>query len=146
MGDRFWSKIDKKGKNECWNWIASTSTPGYGQFYSNGKMVGAHAFAYGRVKGKVPIGLEIRHSCDNRRCCNPAHMKVGTRKENASDREERNRGNHFSGEAHGRSKITSKEVLEIRSSSESSAQIAARYGISRSNVNVIRARKSWKFI
>jgi hypothetical protein len=85
--DRFWSKVDIKEKTECWNWLASDNGNGYGRFYigggkKNAKTDYAHRVSYILSVGNIPEKLEIDHLCKNRRCVNPNHLEVVTRKEN----------------------------------------------------------------
>jgi hypothetical protein len=88
--DRFWAKVDTTGDG-CWPWLGCLSTAGYGRA---GKRGYAHRLAYEFAYGPIPAGLEIRHACDNPPCCNPAHLLVGTREDNAHDMVVR--GRHYS--------------------------------------------------
>jgi hypothetical protein len=45
----------------------------------------AHRFIYEKNHGPIPDGLVIRHTCDNKKCINPAHLIIGTQKENLQD-------------------------------------------------------------
>jgi hypothetical protein len=40
---------------------------------------------YTIVKGSIPKGKVVMHSCDVRLCINPEHLSVGTQKENIQD-------------------------------------------------------------
>ncbi len=80
--ERFWSKVDKDGLGGCWLWTAGTNGWGYGSFWNGTASVGAHVFAYESTIGQVPAGLTIDHLCENKRCCNPAHMEPVTAAEN----------------------------------------------------------------
>ena len=85
--ERFWSKVDIKGPDECWPWKASIHKTGkYGRFKYANKLVAAHRMAYSLFYN-VPLELLriIMHTCDNRPCCNPKHLLEGTTSDNNKD-------------------------------------------------------------
>jgi hypothetical protein len=83
---RFWSKVAVGLPDECWPWQASIGVHGYGQFSKDGKPQNASRVAWELHYGRpFPKGLDACHSCNNRPCCNPAHIYAGTRKDNVAD-------------------------------------------------------------
>lgn len=86
--ERFWVKVDMRGFFDCWNWQACRYGPmGYGRINIRvGQSVDAHRAAYQLVRGSIPPGLCVMHTCDNPACCNPYHLKLGTRGDNNQDR------------------------------------------------------------
>lgn len=70
---------------ECLVWTRKLTNFGYGDYSWRrlGRPAGrgAHIFAWERVNGPVPKGLEIHHTCRNRACCLLAHMQLLTHKE-----------------------------------------------------------------
>jgi len=82
---RFWSKVDKSG--ECWDWRGYVRAGnGYGQFgISQSKTVYAHRFAYEDRVGQIPEGFQVDHTCHNRTCVNPAHLRAVTHKQNTEN-------------------------------------------------------------
>ncbi len=82
-------KMFRKDANGCWNWTGRLGSSGYGQFKVFGEMVSAHRFAHTLYKGPIPDGLHVLHSCDNKKCVNPEHLRTGTRSENISEAVER---------------------------------------------------------
>jgi hypothetical protein len=79
--ERFSSKISIS-KTGCWMWTAFINPNGYGYFTVKRKGINSHRFAYTALRGCIPSGLEIDHTCRNRGCCNPAHMELVTHREN----------------------------------------------------------------
>jgi len=90
----------------------------------------------------------VLHRCDNPRCVNPGHLFLGTKKDNAIDREQKNRGARMTGrgEKSGTAKVNAGQVMEIRASSDLLANIAAQYGISETQVWRIKHRRQWSHL
>lgn len=104
---RFWAKVETRSADECWPWlgelkwparaVAGTSMKGcYGAFYiisEDGKKRrhNAHRIAWALTHGDAPPDKFVCHSCDDPRCCNPAHLWLGTAGENNRDRHAKGR-------------------------------------------------------
>lgn len=73
---RFWSKVLKS--SECWIWKAATNESGYGYYYAGERMVRAHRYAYATEYGPIEPGIELDHSCRNRSCVRPSHLRPVT--------------------------------------------------------------------
>jgi hypothetical protein len=141
----FWLKVDKRGPDECWPWLASGNVRGYGQFgLLPAGIFSAHRVAYYLATGKQPGPLCACHTCDNPSCCNPAHLFLGTDADNVADKVAK--GRCAAGVNHGRAKLTEEQVLEIRAVNETQVVIAAKYGVSRGLVSRVRSRRNWKHI
>ena len=89
--ESFWSNVDKRSSDECWNYKGVLSPQGYGQFWDGYKQIGAHRCAWEfSNKCKIPRGILIRHKCDNPSCVNPSHLCLGTYVDNMNDKMKRN--------------------------------------------------------
>lgn len=135
----FWKRVDIGSVTACWNWMGGRKSTGYGSFMCEGKLWIAHRFAYQTGHGSIPVGVVIRHTCDNRVCCNPSHLLPGTVADN--NRDAVDRGQHVTprGEANGRCVLTDEQVREIRASNESAKGIARRLGVSDRQIGRIRS-------
>jgi HNH endonuclease len=151
---RFLRNINKNGpvsrftNTPCWLWTGSGNKGNYGRVLiskSNPiRFVSAHRYSWTYYYGEIPHGSHVLHKCDNRRCVNPEHLKLGTAAQNSKDIVEH--GNSLRGELNPRTKLTTNDVLEIRakySRGETLRAIAAQYSISLTNAHSITTRRSW---
>lgn len=142
-----WNFIEKRADDECWPCkLPDGDARGHKHFSLYGKKVYAHRLVYKLSKGEIPEGLLILHLCSNPACCNPAHLKAGTKSENVK---QSYRDNPFmtairSGSNNGRSKFTEDEVEAIRSSTDSHAACARRYKVN--EVTIARIRKGLRYV
>ncbi len=123
---------------------------GYGRTNIGGKMRLAHRIAYCKAKNidiKEIDGLVVMHACDNPSCVNPEHLRLGTQQDNVDDMMKKGRHGFgvLVGEAHGRAKLTSEDVLRIRELVKFKSQrvVARLFSISHTHVRDIARRKNW---
>lgn len=84
MKERLLSKVEKT--DSCWNWKGATrGKNGYGAMKVDGKVVSVHKFAYTLYRGEIPEKLLVSHTCHNKLCVNPDHLKLVTPKENHNE-------------------------------------------------------------
>ena len=143
MADRlppFPSLIDFRSPDECWPWLGHLTPDGYGVY----GWYRAHRVSWETFKGQSAWRYIIRHSCDNPKCVNPAHLFIGTHADNVADRVLRDRS--AKGEGNGRSKLTEAQVLAILSSPLDRFYLAGIYNISPDTVRKIRSGKLWKHL
>ena len=147
LADRFWSKVNIRASDECWTWTGPLNSAGYGHICVRLTDYMAHRVAYELAKGPIPNGLVIRHTCDNKMCCNPNHLITGTYAQNSQDAIDR--GLTLRGEDASLAKLTDEQVIELRSRyarGDKQQWLAERFDITQSTVSAIVNRKTWRHI
>jgi hypothetical protein len=149
VADRFWKYVDKRGLDECWPWVGARDTSGYGILLVDRKARKAHRISWvisgkelPEYAGNDPIG--ILHRCDNRLCCNPAHLFLGTNLTNIVDKVLKGRASRKAILAN--PKLTAAQVGGIRAllpTGLSHRKIGQLFGVSRSNIGLIANGKTW---
>ncbi|QGH73687.1 hypothetical protein [Klebsiella phage 175003] len=123
-----------KLEGDCWIWQKSFGSHGYGNIGTGGgRNETVHRVSHEVFNGEIPKGLLVLHSCDNRKCCNPEHLRAGTSRENRADAVARS----------GITKITQSDADAIRSDTRSQRVIAKDYGISQKVVYNIKRGAAW---
>lgn len=145
---RFWSKVERRGPDECWPWMAAKhDRGGYGLIRIDGKLVRASRFSLEENLGRpLRPGMVARHRCDNPPCCNPKHLLEGTQADNIHDAVSRKRHRH--GE-NGAAKLTNESVLRIRhdvAAGKTHEHVAREYGISPAMASMVANGKRWAHI
>ena len=158
--DRFWAKVQKS--DECWIWTANRNRRGYGKFCLNKRQEPAHRVVYMLTYGDIPPGAWVLHHCDNPSCVRPDHLYLGTHQDNMRDRQERNRvargdsnGSRtrpdriLHGEQCSWAKLTIEQIVAIRQEYTTTRitlhQLAAKYGVSKSEIHNVVKRKVWNY-
>lgn len=155
--ERLWRSIDRRGPDECWPWTKKSRVSGYGYISRGGRNSGkvmAHRAVWELTNGPIPDGsgfhgFVIMHRCDNRICCNPAHLKLGTQAMNVSDMDVKGRRKTkaHKGGGHHNSKLTEKMVRDMRSGLVTPEAVAAETGMLLKSVKrVMRDKKLWKHV
>jgi hypothetical protein len=80
----FYSRIDASSVDGCWPWLCDPLQD-YGRMSANGVRMTANRWSWILHKGPIPAGMNVLHSCDNRRCARPSHLFLGDAKANAAD-------------------------------------------------------------
>ena len=145
----FWARVNKT--DSCWEWTGVISRSGYGQvrfaFISNSRIPqSTHRIAWQLVNGPIPDGMDLCHTCDNRRCVRPDHLFLGTDLDNARDRDAKGRTARLAGARNARAKLTEQDVRSIRGSDSATKALARRFSVSPRLIRKIRARELWRHV
>ena len=69
----------------CIEWTGVVGNSGYGRVSVDGRLWSVHRYAWFQVHGEIPKGMIIMHTCDNKRCMNIDHLRLGTQGDNMRD-------------------------------------------------------------
>lgn len=134
----------------CWLWTGTFYSqfgkPTYGQFWLDGRRIGAHRASYELHVGPVPASLDVLHSCDIKACVNPAHLRPGTHAENIQEAFAKLPPGYFGGENNGRAKLDWDRVHAIRAAvarGVSYASLSRQYGVSAPQIRGIALDLKW---
>ena len=144
---RFYEKVKKS--SGCWIWIGAIDNVGYGNLRINGKTYRAHRLSYELTFGPIQVGMCVLHRCDNRKCVNPDHLFLGTKKDNMIDKVQKGRCNCLRGVETPSHKLTDSQVITIREKHKngiSTRKIAREFGISHGVVWKIVTGRNWKYV
>ncbi len=147
IAPRFWAKVNKT--DGCWLWTSCITKHrvAYGRFWAAGKTLRAHRLSWQLTHGEIPVDLCVLHRCDEPLCVNPAHLFLGTMKENIADRDQK--GRTARGERNGWAKNTTADVLEVRrllAMGLTQQQIVLETGLSVNVVHNIKSGRGWKCV
>ena len=144
----FWKFVDKKGVDDCWNWIGAGSGNGYGQLSFKGKKYRSNVLSYIVHFRKVPPkGMYVCHECDNGMCVNPKHLWLGTPLQNILDKLRKGRHPSYKGENNPRAILSKEDIISIRnkfSNGMTCKQIGKEYGKHTEYIRNIVKYKVWK--
>lgn len=145
----FWERIsrNKSINNQCWEWQYGLNH-GYGRLRHNRKLKYSHQVAWELTYGEIPSGLCVLHQCDNRACCNPNHLFLGTKLDNAQDMVAK--GRQCKGINKHSNKLSPSQVIEIRAryatGTISMRALSKDYPVSYPTIRDIVNRSKWRHI
>lgn len=123
----------------CWLWSGNMQPAGYGVIWDRKdgrkRNIFAHRASWRINVGEIPDGMVVCHRCDTPACVNPAHLFLGTQRDNLRDMFAK--GRH---QRHGQ-KLTPKQVVAIRNDARPCSAVAADYGVGRSTVSRVRRKE-----
>lgn len=142
--------VDRGFQTPCWEWTGGKSNSrGYGTIMHKGKQWRVPRLIWTLRFGPIPDGMEVCHKCDNPPCFKPDHLYLATHLQNIRDAYSKGLVPAIKGEDHGCSKLTEKEVIEIRkrySPGSSRHTLAKEFGVSHNLIYMIAKRLIWKHL
>jgi hypothetical protein len=145
----FWERLPSREPDKCWEWAGPINVYGYG---NHGHWL-AHRTSYAIANGSFDLSLCVLHHCDNRRCCNPAHLFLGTRADNTKDMMSKGRGKYkvnniiCQGAGNCLAKLTDSTATQARAVYSTGKytlkQVADQFGVSKSAVWFLVKRITW---
>lgn len=151
LEQRFWEKVDRRGPDECWEWQGKVGNHGYGVIWLDATRTRTtHRVAFELAHGAIKKTC-VCHRCDNRLCCNPAHLFQGSRADNNRDMfaKGRNKAPGLKGSRHGCAKLSEQQVAQIRArvaAGEVQRRVAEEFGVHYTTVNNIVKRDNWRHV
>ena len=133
--------------NGCRVFEGGTAGNGYGRINIKGTIKRVHRVVYREWYGDFPTEMYVLHKCDNRACCNPDHLFLGTHLDNMADMNKKGRRADTHGSNSPRALLTEDDIHVIRkllSDNFTGVEIAELYFVSPSTISSIKHRKNWK--
>jgi len=158
--ESFWGRVDKGDLDDCWDWTGSKNTSGYGNLQWHGRVVQAHRVAYWLTYGGDRPETKFRepgwpsryrrfvlHRCDNRTCCNPRHLFLGSMSANMRDAYKKGRKQQPRS-SHANAKLTPEQVRDIRTryyaGDAKQSELAEDHGVSQRVVSLVVRNESYR--
>lgn len=152
--EKFWNRVNIGEPNTCWEWQGAYTSSGYGNLKYQGTHVVAHRLAYHLAVSPIPLtipdfnaaSIVVLHSCDNRKCCNPAHLSLGTNAINQLEAYQRGRKRQPKGSDHANSKLTDHDVKNIRAQykvQHTQVELAKIYNVSQRCISLITRKETY---
>lgn len=148
IGEKLANNLAKINDNGCINWTGRKTKWGYGTITISGKSRSAHRIAWEQAHGDIPNGLWVLHKCDNRLCCNPLHLFLGTVQDNVDDCCDKQRQTR--GTMHGNHRLSDESVTLIRNKYATGkftqVELAQEFGVLQTTISRVILRQSWKHV
>ena len=146
LKEKILSNVVVNEETGCWDWQRSKTRNGYGHVRVGKKLKSSHRISYEVFLGEIGSNLNVLHKCDNRGCCNPDHLFLGTHSDNMRDKVSKNRQYKPTGINHPKSKLDESDVRAILQDTRSMNDIGASYNIHPTVVGKIKSGKLWKHL
>lgn len=133
----------------CWGWKASINHRGYGTMRFKNKKMNAHRVSWIIHTDIDPKDKNVCHSCDNRLCCNPKHLFLGTQQDNINDMMRKGRKKPLKGEKCPWAKLTEKDIhmmLALFEKGHTNKSVGALFNIHGATAGEIKRGEIWGHI
>lgn len=134
--------------DECVLYPFGLTQTGYGKIKWHGKTVNAHRVALELAVGPCPADKQVAaHSCRNRACVNPNHLRWATHQENHLDKWRD--GTMPTGLTHPSAVLDVPTVITIRSMAADGIKpsaIASALGIDHGTTRDVIKRRTWAWV
>lgn len=146
---RFWRRVRVGSTDECWPWIGAHRN-GYGAIKHGHKVLSAHVVSYVIHHGQIPDGMLVTHSCDNRTCCNPSHLHLGTFRDNVIEMQQRRLVSTQRGIEAYNAILDEDRVREIRRFASENhcgyVRASRHFGLNKHTVRNVLRGETWKHV
>jgi Zinc-binding loop region of homing endonuclease len=158
--EKFWNRVNVGDAESCWCWMGAVTSSGYGNLSWHSQHIQAHRLAYFLSKGNISLMTNFRvegvaktykrfvlHRCDNRLCCNPKHLFLGSMRTNLLDAYQKGRKVQPKS-THANAKLSADLVVSIRNEYArgcvSQQKLAQTYGVSQRAISLIVRNETYK--
>lgn len=145
---RFWEKVRVEKPDQCWEWVASRCTFGYGHMKVDGRYRDAHVVSWFIHTGKWPT-QQVLHSCDNPKCVNFGHLFEGTQLDNVRDCIGKGRDTRERGVRHPKAKLCDADIPTIRQLHKDGVSlrvIGKQFGVRNQTIDAVVKGETWSHI
>lgn len=143
LAERFWAQTEKRGRKVCWEWRGAVTPTGYGKLQGRrpGSIVYAHRVCWSLHHRSISSGVSVLHRCDNPRCVNPAHLFIGSHKDNMRDMSRKGRCSNQR-----LNPFAVRSARKLRARGARVAEIAVRLGVHSTTIQRALSGRTWKHI
>ena len=145
---RFVRTSAKAGADDCIEWPFATYDGGYGRVKWRGSTTTASFAVCELAHGAPPtVDHQAAHSCNNRKCCNPRHIRWATPVENAQDRVLH--GTWDEGKMLTNFVLTEDRVKDIRRKRAAGAKVrdlACEFNVGYGTIQRLCAGETWRWV
>lgn len=133
-------------RGDCLEWSAYRDRDGYGKASHDGQQRSVTRLVM-KMLGRGVDGMVVMHTCDNPPCVNPLHLRVGSCADNHADRNAKRR--QARGSRSGSARLKEQDIATIRECcgrGDTQLSVAKRFGVSRTTIQAIVSKTTWRHL